>query len=154
MKTQYKFTGFGGRCCSSDSFLGSCTVLDNKFVPKFRRNVLPPSSGWLNKKHVAATAYPKRSPNQSLDSDKLQVPSKRSLILSHCVTASRSDLRSSVTLRSIHRSLPTFRDIPLVPSVPPLKMGPTVFHETLVTTTLCCVRSQKSEDLSYTAADA
>jgi hypothetical protein len=130
----------GGRCCSSDRFLGSYTVLDNTFVPKFRRKVLPPSSGWLNKKHVAATAYPDGLRTPSLDSDnKLQVPNERSLILPCCVTASRSDLRSSVTLRSIAWQLPTFRDILLVPSVLALKMEPIGCHEASVTTTLCCV---------------
>jgi hypothetical protein len=37
MKTPYNFTGNGGRCCSTDSFLGCFTVLEGYVVAQWLR---------------------------------------------------------------------------------------------------------------------
>jgi hypothetical protein len=46
------FSDFHGRYYLDDGLLGLHTVWCNAFIQMFRRNVSPPSSGWLNLVHV------------------------------------------------------------------------------------------------------
>jgi hypothetical protein len=57
-ETSVGFLAFRTGVSQNDSVLCYCTVWNDKSIPKFRGNVLPPSSVWLNYVQVAELQHP------------------------------------------------------------------------------------------------